>query len=66
MGFSIVLCGTGEQLFITVGGDGWGVKCGETVPLWGESTRFRVEVNPGPGVVPAKPGNELKKFGDAI
>lgn len=54
----------GEQLFIDKGGgDGCGVMCGDTVPLCGESTRFLLK--PGPGVVPASPGNELKKFGEA-
>lgn len=50
----------GEQLLIACGGgDGWGVICGLTVPLWGESTRERENDDPCP------PWNELKKFGDA-
>lgn len=56
----------GEQLLMAKGGGGDGcgvVPWGETVSLWGESTRLRVK--PGPAVVPASPGNELKKFGDA-
>lgn len=47
------------------GGEGWGVMCGDTVPLCGESTIGLVKPT-GPAAVPAKPGNELKKFGEAI
>lgn len=55
----------GEQLLIAEGGGGddWGVACGDTVPLCGESTNPREK--PEPGVPPVSPGNELKKFGDA-
>lgn len=62
-GFSIVLWGIGEQLFIANGGgEGCGVTWGDTVALWGESTSLE---NPGPGAVPVNPANELKKLGEA-
>lgn len=62
-GFSRELNDVGEQLLRACGGgDGWGVILGEAAPLWGLSTNPRLY----PGTLePAKPGNELKKFGEA-
>lgn len=64
VGFSRDAKDVGEQLLrASGGGEGCGVSLGETVPLWGLSTSPRLY--PGTTAEPPRPGNELKKFGEA-